>query len=101
MCSLCHDLRGRIRRADSVRYAPGIHSCSTPVWLAAIPETIQQHFVEPLPDAGLIPVAQTAPAGHATAAAELPGQHLPGDAGEDGAIRDAGPSAAGFGRFGR
>jgi len=44
-------------------------------WQAS-PRRQEQHFVDPLPDAGLIPVAQTAPAGHATAAAELLGQQL-------------------------
>ena len=34
-----------------------------------------------VPDPGLLPVAQAAPAGHAGAAAHLLGQHLPGDAG--------------------
>ena len=37
--------------------------------------------MQPLPDAGLLPVAQPPPAGHARAAAQLPRQLLPGDAG--------------------
>jgi len=40
----------------------------------------QEHFVDFLPDARGLPVAQTPPARHAATAAHLPGQHLPLDA---------------------
>jgi hypothetical protein len=39
--------------------------------------------VQPGPDPGRLPVAEPAPAGHAAAAAHLPRQHRPGDAGAD------------------
>jgi hypothetical protein len=35
------------------------------------------------PDAGLGPVAQPPPTGHAAAATQFLGQHLPGDAGDE------------------
>ena len=62
-------------------------------------------MVEGRPDAGLVPVAEPAPARHARAAAHLRRQHLPRDAGaedeedprEGRAVGDAGASAARFG----
>lgn len=58
---------------------------------------------------GLVPVAQTTPASHATAASQFLGQHLPGDAaleheqdaGEGGSVRYAGSAAARLGWFRR
>src|SRR5690606_20238627 len=41
----------------------------------------QQDLVQPLPDAGPIPVAEPSPAGHAATAAQLARQVLPVDAG--------------------
>lgn len=63
--------------------------------------------MEPVPHASLLPRAQAAPAGHATAAAEFLGQVLPGqtslehkeDAGECRPIGDAGTPTFGFGKF--
>lgn len=43
----------------------------------------EQEFVQPLPDARLLPVAQATPAGHARAEAELLRQPLPSDAGRE------------------
>ena len=65
--------------------------------------------MEPGPDAGLVPIAQAAPAGHPRAATQFLGQHLPGDAtlqheddaGQGRAIRHAGSAALGLGRLGR
>ena len=40
----------------------------------------QQRFVQPVPDPDFLPVAQSAPAAHARAAAHLLREHLPRDA---------------------
>ena len=52
-----------------------------------------------VPDPGRLPVAQAPPAGHARAAAQLLGQHLPGDAGleheDDAGQGRRGPARAG------
>lgn len=60
-----------------------------------------------LPDPGLLPVAQPAPAGRTAAAVQLRRQHLPrdagledeDDAGEGGTSGHAGAAALGLGRF--
>ena len=48
--------------------------------MPGIRQPLDQHAMEPDPDAGCLPVTQLAPTGHARAA-ELTGQHLPGNAG--------------------
>jgi hypothetical protein len=58
--------------------------------------------MEPLPDAGRLPIAEAPPAGRAAPAAEFLGQQPPrapgpeheDDAAEGGAIRDAGAAAS-------
>jgi hypothetical protein len=63
--------------------------------------------VEAVPDASLLPLAQPAPTGDTTAAAEFLRQVLPGkssleheeDTSECRAIRDARTSSFGFGKF--
>ncbi len=57
-----------------------VHAGAAPINEVGRLQPRQQCLVEPLPDAGLVPVPQPAPAGHARAAAHLFGQHLPGDA---------------------
>lgn len=52
-----------------------------PVDLAGALQLGQQHFLEPIPDPGLLPVAQASPTGHPRATAHLLGKRLPGDAG--------------------
>ena len=52
-----------------------------PVELAGGVQLGQQQLVQPLPDAGLLPVPQPPPAGHPAAEAELLRQVLPGDPG--------------------
>jgi hypothetical protein len=71
-------------------------------------QSVEHSQVQAVPDASLLPLAQAAPAGDATTAAEFLGQILPGqagleheeDAGECRAIGDAGTSSFGFGKFG-
>src|SRR4051794_25461595 len=83
------------RQAGAVERAPA------PVDQAGLPEPVEQGVVERPPDAGLLPVAQSAPAGHAGAAAHLLREHLPGDAalqheqdaGQGGAVLDRRPAA--------
>ncbi len=66
-------------------------------------------MVEPRPDAGLVPVAEPAPARHPGAAVHLVGEHLPRDAGaeyeedagERGPVRNAWTPTARLGRLGR
>jgi hypothetical protein len=63
--------------------------------------------MEPIPHPGLLPVAESAPARHAGAAAQLRRQQLPGDAGfededdpgQGGAVRNPGATTLGLGRF--
>jgi hypothetical protein len=52
-----------------------------PVDLTRLVQLVQQHLVQAHPHAGVIPVAQTPPAGHAGSAAHLGRQVLPGDTG--------------------
>lgn len=62
---------------------------------------------KPFPDAGLLPVAQTAPTSRAADAAECHRQHLPrnpaleheDDASEDGTVRHTGAATLRLGRF--
>ena len=69
---------------------------------------IEHGEVEAVPDASLLPLAQSAPTGDAAAAAEFLGQILPGqssfeyeeDASECRTIGDAGASSFRFGKFG-
>ncbi len=63
------------RHAGRVEGRPG------PLDGVAAAQLVEQDLVEPAPDAGLLPVAQPPPAGHATAAAHLLGQRLPRQAG--------------------
>ena len=58
----------------------GVHAGAAPVNKVRRFQPRQQVLVELLPDLRLVPIPQPAPAGHARAAAHLPGQHLPGDA---------------------
>jgi hypothetical protein len=79
------------------RDAGTVQAGAAPVDLARFPEAIQQFMVEAVPDPGLLPIAQTAPAGHAGTTAHLLRQQLPGDAalqhqddaGRGGTIRNA------------
>jgi hypothetical protein len=64
---------GRHRRAVEAR--------SGPVALLGFARSIRERGVQPVPAAGLLPVAQAPPAGHAAAAAHLLGQVRSGDAG--------------------
>jgi Putative PD-(D/E)XK family member, (DUF4420) len=77
--------------------------------LVGICQAFEQHLMQPLPDAGLVPLLQAPPAGRAGAAAEFGRQPRPrqagaqdeDDASEAVAVRDARPAAArplGFGR---
>src|SRR3954468_2590362 len=88
------------------RDAGAVQTGPAPVDLAGLAQPIQQFPMEPVPDAGLVPIAQAGPAGHARAATQSLGQHLPGnatlqhedDAGQGRAIRHAGSAALGLGR---
>lgn len=80
-----------------------------PIDVSDVLPSLQQCLVEAFPNAGMLPIPQAAPAGHPTVAAQLLGQHLPGkatledeeDAGERGAIRNAGTPALGLGTLHR
>ena len=92
-------LLARTLRLSSARPAP--------VDGGLVAQPVQEPFVQLLPDAGRLPVAQPAPAGRAAAAAQLLGQQPPraagpedeDDAGEGGAVRDAGAAALGLRRL--
>ncbi len=74
---------------------------------ASSPSQFSSRGVQPLPDAGVLPVAQAAPAGDAAAAAQLLRQQPPraagaqdeDDAAQGGTVGDAGAAALGLGRF--
>ena len=91
--------------------ADAVHARPRPVDGALVAQPVQQRGVQPLPDAGRLPVAQPPPAGRAAPAAQLLGQQPPrragaqdeDDAAERGAVGDprvgrpsasAAPSAA-------
>lgn len=69
-----------------------------PVDPVGVVEVGQEHLVEGEPDPGLLPVAESPPAGHAAAAAHLDGEVLPGDAGLENE-EDAGEHLAVVDRF--
>jgi hypothetical protein len=82
-------------------HAQAVQAGPQPVELALAAELVQQHVVELLPHAGALPVAQPPPAGDRAAAAELvdrqqpsgdAGAQLVDDAGQAGAVVDAGPA---------
>jgi len=57
-----------------------VHGGPRPVDFVGVVELGQEDLMEPEPDAGLLPVVEPAPAGHAGSAAHLDGEVLPGDA---------------------
>jgi hypothetical protein len=85
----------------------GVHDEPAEVDLVGASEVGQQDLLDPVPDAGRLPVAQAIPTGHAATAAHLLRQVLPGDAGlededdpgEDLAIVEEGAPAFGLGRM--
>ena len=72
---------GRVRAGESrppcCRDTRRIERTPPPVDRVGPTEPIEQDAMQPRPDPRLLPVAHAAPAGHARAAAHLPGQHLP------------------------
>lgn len=56
-----------------------VHRSPFPVDGVGIAEPVEQHTVQPLPDASLVPFVQSAPTGHARTAAHLHRQQLPGN----------------------
>lgn len=60
--------------------AGGIDTNAAPIDLLGCLQSQQEHFVELLPDAGVLPVAKASPAGNTAAAVHLWRQHLPRDA---------------------
>lgn len=61
-------------------HVAGVDHRTRPVEAGRRVELGQQHLVELLPDAGLVPVPKPPPAGHARTEAQLPWQELPLDA---------------------
>jgi hypothetical protein len=57
----------------------GVHEKTGEIDSFGPPQFLQEEAVDLLPDAGQIPVAQSAPTSHATAAAHLLGQEFPRD----------------------
>ena len=92
--------RGRAPPPSRARLATS--RCGLPA-----PGGVQEGSVQALPDAGLVPLPQAAPAGHTRAAAHLLREHLPRDArleheqdaGKRGPVVDARSTAPGLGRF--
>jgi hypothetical protein len=89
--------------ADRVDRRPG------PVDLAVVAQPVQQPVVQLLPHPVLLPVAQSPPAGHAAATAQLPGREQPprdagaehlDDAAEHGSVLDPGATPLEVGRLG-
>src|SRR5215831_16111378 len=62
------------------RDARRVQRGARPVNLVGIGQPLEQHSVQSLPDACLVPIAKPSPAGHPTATAHLTGQELPADA---------------------
>ena len=58
----------------------GIDDDTGPVNLVSRAQLCEQDFMQSVPDAGRLPVPQTAPATHAAAAAHLAWQHVPAQA---------------------
>ncbi len=87
--------------------AEAVQARPAPVDGRLVAEPVQQPGVQPLPDAGRLPVAQPPPAGDAAAAAQLPRQQPPraagaqheDDAAEGGTVGNAGTAALGLGRL--
>ena len=72
-----------------------VHGGARPVDLAGVVQALEQDLDESEPDAGLLPGLESAPAGHAAAAAHLDGEVLPRDAGlEDEEDADEGLAVA-------
>ena len=98
----------------SVRYRPpknradarAVDDALGPVEFAGVGKVGQQRGMDFLPDAGVLPLGESPPAGHAAAAVHLGGEVFPGesglenekDAGEGFAVVEAGSSAFGAGR---
>ena len=61
-------------------YRPGVGRNTRPVDAALVPEVVQDDVQNAIPDAGLLPIAQAAPAGHPAAAAHFLRQVFPRDA---------------------
>lgn len=83
-----------------------IEGCSCPVDVSHVLQSLQERVMQAPPHACALPVTQPPPARHAAPAAQLLGQHLPGDAtfqdkdnaGQGGAIcNHAWSSALGLG----
>ena len=93
----------RVRPVCSPPFWPGrsgIHAGPGPVDGRFIAQPVEQRLVQPLPDAGLLPVAQPPPAGRAAAAAQLLGEQPPGQpvrstrrCRQGGTVGDAGAAA--------
>lgn len=75
--------RGRagLRPLNTLICWRGAHRGPGEVERVGSPQPIQQHLVQPLPDAGGVPLGQVSPARLARAVAELLRQVLPGDPG--------------------
>lgn len=86
----------------------GVDAGAAPVALARFPRPVQECLVQRVPNAGVLPVAQPSPAGHARATARPLRQQRPlgarprdeEDAGQAGAIRHIGRPPLGLGRSG-
>ena len=63
------------------RDARTVQGGAAPIDAVGFPQAIEQRQMQPVPDAGRLPVPQAAPAGDAAAATHLRWQQLPGDAG--------------------
>ena len=86
---------GRSARPPFGPDAQAIHARPAPVDGGFVAQPVEQPLVQPLPDAGFLPVAQPSPAGRATAAAQLLREQPPraagaqdeDDAAEGGTVR--------------
>lgn len=91
-----------------VRGAGAVETGPLPIDPVVLAEAVEQALVEAVPDPSRLPVPQPPPAGYARTAAHLLRKHLPRDAslededvaGQTGAVRDAGSTTLGLGRFG-
>jgi len=61
-------------------YALRVQASAGPVQLPGHAQSVEQHLVQALPHASLVPIAQPAPTGHARTAPPLGWQHLPRNA---------------------
>src|SRR4051812_17389275 len=98
----CAELRGSLRMSSFRSDADAVQAGPRPVQPAVLAELVQNGLMQPVEDAGLVPLAHPPPAGPARAVAELAGQLGPADAGgqhegdalEHVAVRRPGPPGA-------